>query len=259
MMKIIVADPIYLPDAYRIWLEELGETEVFRTAPSSREDFRERIKDAEIVIIGRYGFPKEAFLSAPRLKLIAIWQTGYDNVDIKAATEHGVVVSNVPSYSFDAVAEFVFVLALNLLRRVHIADARYRRGQLDCSCYVGKQLMGKTLGVIGTGDIGRRVIQIGHGFNMKVLSVTAHPSLEKENELGLKFVDLDTLLSESDILTLHLPLTPSTESMIGAREFAKMKRTAILINTARGRIIDPAFRINAPIRNIFRKPARIAE
>lgn len=103
---------------------------------------------------------------------------------------------------------------------------------------MGKQLMGQTLGVIGTGDIGRRVIQIGHGFNMKVLSVIAHPSSEKEKELGIKFVDLDTLLSKSDILTLHLPLTPSTERMIGAREFAKMKQTAILINMARGRIID---------------------
>jgi D-3-phosphoglycerate dehydrogenase len=238
LMKIVVADPIYLPDAYRIWLEELGELEVFRTAPSSPEDFIERIKDAEIVIVGRYGFSKDAFLSAQKLKMISLWQTGYDNVDIKAATEHGVVVSNVPGYSFDAVAEFVFALALNLLRKVHIADARYRRGQLDCNCYVGKQLMGKTLGVIGTGDIGRRVIQIGHGFNMKVLSVTAHPNPEKEKELGVKFVDLDTLLSESDILTLHLPLAPSTEKMIGACEIAMMKQTAVLINTSRGRIID---------------------
>lgn len=244
-MRIVVADPIYLPDAYRIWLEELGELEVFRTVPSSPDDFRERIKDAEIVIVGRYGFPRKAFLSAPRLKMIALWQTGYDNVDIEAATEHGVVVSNVPSYSFDAVAEFVFALALNLLRRVHTADARYRKSELNCSCYVGKQLMGKTLGVIGTGDIGKRVIQIGHGFNMKVLSVTAHPSPEKEKELGVKFVDLDTLLSESDILTLHLPLTPATEMMIGARELAKMKRTAILINTARGRIIDEEALIEA--------------
>ncbi len=89
------------------------------------------------------------------------------------------------------------------------------------------------------------MIQIGHGFNMKVLSVTAHPSPEKEKELGIKFVDLDTLLSESDILTLHLPLTPSTEGMIGERELAKMKQTAILINTARGRIIDEEALVNA--------------
>ncbi len=176
MMKIVVADPIYLPYAYKIWLEELGELEIFRTVPSSLGDFVERRKNAEIAIVGRYGFPEEAFLLAPRLKIVSLWQTGYDNVDIEAATEHGVTVSNVPSYSFDAVAEFVFALALNLLRMVHIANARYRRGQLDCNCYVGKQLIGKTLGVIGTGDIGRRVIQIGHGFNMKVLSVTAHPN-----------------------------------------------------------------------------------
>ncbi len=105
--------------------------------------------------------------------------------------------------------------------------------------------MGKTIGVLGTGDIGKRVIQIAHGFNMNVLSTTAHPSPEKEKALGVKFGNLDTLLRESDIVTLHVPLTPETEHMIGERELAKMKPTAILINTARGKIVDEAALIDA--------------
>jgi len=120
-----------------------------------------------------------------------------------------------------------------------------RKGLFDWKYYVGNQLMSKTIGVLGTGEIGKRVIQIAQGFNMNVLSVTAHPSPERAKAMGVKFVDLDTLLSESDIVTLHMPLTPETEHMIGARELAKMKPTAILINTARGRVVDEAALIEA--------------
>ncbi len=244
-MKIVIADPIFLTDEYRKRLEALGDLEIYDRAPASPEEFIRRIKDAEIVIVGRYGFTADAFRSAPKLKMISLWQTGYDNVDLEAATKQGVIVSNVPSYAFDSVAEFVFALALDLLRKVRIADARLRKGKFDWRCYVGRQLMSKTLGVIGTGDIGKRVIQIAHGLNMNVLSTTAHPSPEKEKVLGVKFVDLDTLLRESDVVTLHVPLTPKTEHMIGTRELAKMKPTAILINTARGRIVDEAALIAA--------------
>lgn len=105
--------------------------------------------------------------------------------------------------------------------------------------------MGKAMGVIGTGSIGTRVIHIAHGFSMNVISVTGHPSEEKTRKLGVKFVDLDTLLKESDIVTLHVPLTPSTENMIGAKELAKMKKSAILINTARGKIVNEEALIKA--------------
>lgn len=237
-MKIVIADPIFLTEAYRRQLGRLGEVEIFDTYPASDAEFRNRIRDAEVVVVGRYGMHDDAFDAAPRLRMVAVWQTGYDHVDLEAATNAGVVVSNVPAYAFDAVAEFVFAFALALLRRVHIADARLRGGKFDWREYCGRQLMGMTIGVIGTGDIGRRVIQIAHGFGMRILSTTAHPSPERAERLGLEFVDLPTLLAESDILTLHVPLTASTERMIGARELAMMKPGAILINTARGRVID---------------------
>ncbi len=244
-MKIVVADPIFLTEEYVKRLETLGELEIYDNMHASHDEFVERIKDAEIVIVGRYGVNAKALSFAPKLKMVSLWQTGFDNVDLEAATEHRVIISNVPSYAFDSVAEFVFALSLNLLRRIHLADMNLRKGLFDWKYYVGNQLMSKTIGVLGTGEIGKRVIQIAQGFNMNVLSVTAHPSPEREKALGIKFVDLDTLLSESDIVTLHVPLTPETEHMIGARELAKMKPTAILINTARGKVVDEAALIEA--------------
>ncbi|MHB8103543.1 MAG: 2-hydroxyacid dehydrogenase [Methanosarcina sp.] len=244
-MKTVVADPIFLTEEYRKRLEALGKLEIYYSVPASLDEFIDRIKDAEIVVVGRYGVNAEALRSAPKLKMISLWQTGFDNVDLEAATERGVIVSNVPSYAFDSVAEFVFALSLDLLRKVRLADMNLRKGLFDWKYYVGNQLMSKTIGVLGTGEIGKRVIQIAQGFNMNVLSVTAHPSPERAKALGVKFVDLDTLLSESDIVTLHMPLTPETEHMIGARELAKMKPTAILINTARGRVVDEAALIEA--------------
>jgi D-3-phosphoglycerate dehydrogenase len=237
-MKIVISEPIYLNDEYQSRLKALGDLKAYDSVPTSDEEFVKEIKDADIVIAGRYGFSAESIRQAPRLKMIALWQTGYDNVDLPAATSRGVVVSNVHNYAFDTVAEFAFALALNLLRKVDKADMNLRRGMFDWRRYVGKELMSKTLGVIGLGSIGKRVVQIAHGFNMNVLSVTAHPNPERARGLGIKFVDLDTLLAESDIISLHVPLTPETEHMIGAAEFARMKPTAVLINTARGKIVD---------------------
>ena len=244
-MRIVVADPIFLPEEYSARLSALGDLDVYDSVPSSSNEFAERVKDAEVVIVGRYGFNADAFHNASKLKMISLWQTGYDNVDLAAAIEHGVIVSNVPNYAFDSVAEFTFALALNLMRKVHAADINLRKGNFDWRSLTGNELMNKTLGVLGTGNTGRRVIQIAHGFKMSVLSTTDHPNSEKAKKLGVKFVDLDTLLTESDIVTLHLPLTPETEHMIGASELAKMKPTSILINTARGKIIDETALVEA--------------
>ncbi|TGC08900.1 2-hydroxyacid dehydrogenase [Methanolobus halotolerans] len=244
-MKIVVADPIVLQPEYHKRLQEMGELKVYNTWPSSNEELIDRVKDAHIVIVGRYGFPAEVFDVAENLKMLSVWQTGYDHVDIDVAARHGVVVSNVPGYAFDAVAEFVFAQVLNLLRRLHEADRSLREGEFEwrdyiCGAYRGNQLMGKTIGVIGTGNIGSRVIEIAHGFKMQVLAHTAHPDPVKEKKLGVRFVDMDTLLTQSDVVTLHVPLTQSTEKMIGAEELIKMKSTSILINTARGEVVDEA-------------------
>ncbi len=130
-MRIVIADPIFLTDEYRAQLQRLGEVEVYETYPASEAEFVDRIRDAEVVIVGRYGMRADAFAAAKNLQMVAVWQTGYDHVDIEAATRAGVIVSNVPAYAFEAVAEFVFAFALALLRRVHIADARLRAGEFD--------------------------------------------------------------------------------------------------------------------------------
>ena len=178
--------------------------------------------------------------------MICVCHTGYDNVDIGAATDHGVVVSNVLDYATEAVAEFVFALALDFLRKIEVADTLVHKGEFDCHYYLSNRLLaGKTLGVVGAGNIGRRVIQIARSFDMNVIATTAHPSSEREKELGTKFVPLADLLSESDIVTLHLPLTQETEHVIGARELDMMKPTSILINTSRGKIVNEEALIDA--------------
>ena len=159
--------------------------------------------------------------------------------------KRAVIVSNVPGYATSSVAELVFALALDLMRNVRIADSKLREGSFDWRDNIGNQLMGKTIGVIGTGSIGTRVIRIAQCFDMNVLSFTGHPSEEKARKLGVRFVDLDTLLAESDIITLHVPLNSSTEKMIGEKELAKMKKSSILINTARGKVVDETALITA--------------
>jgi len=229
---------VFLPEEYRKRLEVLGNLTVFENMPSSIDEFISRVEGADIVIVGRYGFSEKVFLAAKNLKMISVWQTGYDHINIKAATEKGVIVSNVPDYAYDSVAEMVFALILNLMRKVHLADMGLRNGNFDWRNYIGNQLMGKTIGVVGIGSIGTRVIQIAHGFNMNVIAYSDHPSNNEARKLGVKFVDLDTLLKESDVISLHVPLTSETEHMIGTKEFARMKKSVILINTARGKIVD---------------------
>jgi phosphoglycerate dehydrogenase-like enzyme len=206
--------------------------------PSSIDEFISRVKDANIVIAGRYVFSEKTFLAAKKLEMISIWQTGYDHIDTKAATKKGVVVCNVSHYAYDSVAEMVFALILSLTRKLHLADVGLRHGNFDWRNYIGSQLMEKTLGVIGIGSIGTRVIQIAHGFNMNVIAYAHHPNDKAAKNLDVKFVDLDTLFKESDIISLHVPLTTDTERMIGMKEFSRMKKSVIFINTARGEVVD---------------------
>ena len=136
-MKVVVADPIFLTEEYIKRLEALGELKIYDSVPASQDEFVERIKDAEVIIVGRYGVDAKALHSAPKLKMISLWQTGFDNVDLGVATECGVIVSNVPNYAFDSVAEFVFALSLDLLRRVRLADMSLRKGLFNWKYYVG--------------------------------------------------------------------------------------------------------------------------
>jgi D-lactate dehydrogenase len=199
----------------------------------------EQCKDAEILSIFIYSkVGGEELKKLPSLKLLVTRSVGYDHVDLDACKERGVTVCNVPDYGSHVIAEHVFALLLGTLRHIHEGDERVESGTFDYRGLRGMTLRGKTLGIVGTGKIGRRVAQIAHGFGMKILAVDRCRTLELEDLLGVHYVSLEELLTGSDIITLHAPALPETEHMINEAAITKMKQGVILVNTARGSLID---------------------
>jgi len=199
----------------------------------------EKAADAEVISIFIYSSIDRALLDRlPRLKLIACRSTGVDHVDLEACRERGIIVCNVPRYGEYTVAEHVFALLLTISHRMEEAIARTRAGNFSPRGLQGFDLRGKTLGVVGTGDIGREVIRIANGFGMHVLAFDVNPNDDAARALGFRYVDLETLLRESDIISLHVPSTPATHHLLSDEQFATMRKGVVLINTARGDIID---------------------
>ena len=187
----------------------------------------------------------DALLAAcPRLKIIANVAVGYDNVDVAAAARRGIVVTNTPGVLTDATADFAWALILAVVRRVVETDAYVRAGRFTewkMSAFNGGDLAGRTLGIAGFGRIGQAVARRGRGFGMNVIYTnTRRVSAALEESLDARPVDKTTLLASSDVLSLHLPLTAATRHFVGAAEFATMKPSAYLINTARGPVVDEA-------------------
>jgi len=181
---------------------------------------------------------REALESMPGLRLIATRSTGYDHIDLEAAEERGVVVSNVPTYGENTVAEHTFALMLALSRKVHYAWMRTQRGDYTLEGLRGFDLAGKTLGVVGAGAIGLHVIRIAKGFGMEVLAHDVNQNRLLSDVLGFRYVGLEELLGESDIVTLHAPAMPATHHMINRDTLALMKPGSLLVNTARGSLVD---------------------
>lgn len=174
----------------------------------------------------------------PKLRLVATRSTGFDHIDLAYCRDHAITVCNVPDYGDVTVAEHVFALLLAISRRLVDAAERTRRGNFSQSGLRGFDLNGKTIGVIGTGRIGRRVIAIANGFGMTVLAFDVHPDSDLALRLGFRYGELDEVLAAADVLTLHVPATQQTVRLLSDREFTLMKRGAVLINTARGNIVD---------------------
>ena len=170
------------------------------------------------------------------VELIALRAAGFDNVDLEAARAHGIAVARVPAYSPNAVAEHAFALLLSLNRKVHLAYERIRHGNFTLDGLMGFDLVGKTMGIVGVGNIGSVAARIARGFGCKVLG--NDPVLRDDCRSIVEYVELDQLLERSDIVSLHCPLNATTQHLIGARELARMKPTALLINTSRGAVID---------------------
>ena len=174
----------------------------------------------------------------PQLKLIATRSTGYDHIDLDWCSANGVAVANVPDYGDSTVAEHAFALLLAVARNLVEAVERTRRGNFSQAGLRGFELHAKTLGVIGTGRIGRRMIEIARGFGMSMIAYDLYPNNEAATRLGFRYAGLDDVLAAADVLTLHVPAIPQTAALIADREFALMKKGAVLINTARGNIVD---------------------
>jgi D-3-phosphoglycerate dehydrogenase len=241
---------IYIPDdappvlaSSAVWpeLAERAELVYHDTLPGSEERLIERIADAELVINIRSSckFTDRVFEACPRLKLVSVWGTGTDHIDLPSAARHRVTVTNTPGVSAISIAEHTLALLLAVARRVPEMDASTRAGEWRRGRFV--ELYGKTCGVIGLGAIGSRFAKLAAGIGMRVVGWTLHSRTIE----GVEMVELDELYRTSDVVSVHLRLSPETTGMVGAREFGLLKPSAILINTARGAIVDEAAMIEA--------------
>jgi D-lactate dehydrogenase len=181
---------------------------------------------------------RELLNALPELKFIATRSTGFDHIDVEACRSRGIAVSNVPSYGENTVAEHTIALLLMLSRKVHQSVLQVRSGHVDLAELTGFDLQGKTIGVIGAGHIGLHVIRIARGFGMRVLAFDTRRDPFLADLLGFEYATMDRLLAESDIVTLHSPLTEKTHHLLGREQFARMKPGATIVNTARGGLID---------------------
>ena len=217
----------------------------FDTRPASHDELVERIGDAEVVINIRSScrFDREVFERCPSLRMISIWGTGTDNVDVVAAHERRVCVTNTPAVSRYTLGEHTLMLMLAAGRRIVEVDRRVRAGEWPRAMIT--ELYGKTLGLIGTGAIGTQVAHLGSGIGMNVIAWTFHPRAALVKTIPLRWVEFDEVFAQSDVVSVHVRHTPDTDRFIGRKHFERMKSSALFINTARGGVVDEPALIDA--------------
>lgn len=234
-MKVIIADSINEKGISD--LKEVAEVTVATSI--TPEELVEVIKEYDAIVVrSRTKVTREVIEAGSKLKVIARAGVGVDNVDVQAATEKGIMVINAPESTSITVAEHSMGLMMSLARKISIADKSVKSGQWEKSKFMGIELNNKTLGIVGMGRIGSQVVIRAKAFNMEILVYDPYISKEAGAEMGVSVVDLETLLKESDVITIHVPLTPETRHLISTREMEIMKNTAFIINCARGGIVD---------------------
>lgn len=241
-MKLVVLDGYTLNPGDLSWesLNELGELTVYDRTP--QELVNERMEGAEIVFTNKTPLSREMIERCPTLKYIGVLATGYNVVDITAAKEAGVVVTNIPTYGTDAVAQFAIALLLELCHHIGAHSDAVKAGEWTSNSdwcfwkYPLIELAGKNMGIVGFGRIGQGTARIAQALGMKVLAYDAHRNPDLESDT-MHYVELDELLAESDVITLHCPLFPSTEGIINKRNIEKMKDGVMIINNSRGPLI----------------------
>ena len=211
---------------------------VFHNRPLEQHDLKSLYQTEVLGVFIYSKITKEVLQNMPCLKLILTMSTGYDHIDLAACRKAGITVCNVPKYGGVCVAEHTFALMLALVRNIHKGIERTRHDDFSINGLMGFNLEGKTLGVIGAGTIGSRVMELARAFHMRVLVTTEKK--KKGSSDNINYVTLPHLLKNSDIVTLHVPLTPKTHHIINSKTLALMKRGSLLINTARGPLVDTA-------------------
>ncbi|MFC7846965.1 hydroxyacid dehydrogenase [Arthrobacter sp. NPDC057388] len=238
MTEIYVSDPIH---PYVLAEIKAAATVHLGFGPD-KVNYLNVSKNVDAVILRAENFTKDVIEASPQLKIIARHGVGTNNVDIDAATDQGIWVTTTPGANSNAVAEHVFALLLAGARKVPTATHRVRAGNWSegKGDLIGFELSGRTMGIIGFGAIGRRVAAIARGFGMTVLACDPIAKAEDVAAAGARLVSLDELITEADAISIHVPLLPSTRHMIGVQELARMKKSAFIINTSRGGLVDEA-------------------
>jgi len=239
-------DPVQIADSPRLSpLRDRGEVRVYRDRPSSPDDQVQRAREANVLINsrGQLKWPGKVLSQLPKLKMITTCSIGTDSIDLKTARQRGIVVSNIPGKTAPVVAEHAFALMLAAAKRAAFQTAELKAGRWTRAQNI--LLAGKTLGIVGTGAIGGEMARLGRAIGMSVVAWTFHPSQERAKQLGVTFVELDELLASSDVVSVHVRLSPESRHLIGRSELARMKPGSLLVNTARGDVIDSGALVEA--------------
>lgn len=232
-------DPLQIAGSPRLQeLHRYGDVVLHDNRPTSEASLVKRAREATAVINsrGQVQWPESVLRQLPKLKMITACGIGTDAIDLETARELDIVVSNIPGRTAPVVAEHAFCLLLAVSRRLAFQTAELKSGRWTMK--LAMSLHGKTLGVIGTGNIGCRMIEFARNYGMEVIAWSFHPDPDKAQRLGFRYVDLDTVLSSSDAVSVHVKLTDDSLHLIGEKEFAKMKPGSLFVNTARGAVVD---------------------
>ncbi|MEE0969633.1 MAG: NAD(P)-dependent oxidoreductase [Clostridia bacterium] len=236
-LKITVLDSASIGDDIDFSMfEKFGEVEVFRS--TTPDEFPERAKDTNIILQNKYKLNKESLIHAPNLRLVCEAATGFDNIDLDYCCKHGIAVTNVPGYSTDCVAQLTLAMALNIIMHLPEYTDFVSSGKYTASGIANRltpqfhELCGKTWGIVGLGNIGRKVAEIASVFGCKIIACKRNPVSE------IECTDIDTLCKRADIISVHTPLNDGTRGIIGKKQLDIMKEGCVLINVARGAVLD---------------------
>ena len=241
-MKIVVLDGYAANPGEFSWepLQSLGECIIYDRTPKDKTF--ERAQNASVILTNKVVITREMIENLPDLKYIGVLATGYNVVDVEAATEYGIIITNIPAYSTESVAQMVFAHIMNITQRVGLHAYRVRNGKWTESedfCFwetPQQELYGKKIGIIGLGKTGSATARIAQAFGMQVFAYTS--KTQEQLPKGIEKMEIDELFKECDIVSLHCPLTPSTKHMVNERRLNLMKESAILINTGRGPLVE---------------------